>query len=534
MPNQLTKQKTTFPLMMVVMVGVFLQIIQIFRGNSILHDSFHYGEFFASATSIFNDSTLNFHPLIIHGALDFLPALAAKRIFGPESYFLPTYAIYKILNFIAAAYLVLIAYQLTKYKNNQFFLITLTFIAAPFLVGYRDLFLLIALHLFLCILDARFRANQSILLHILFGFIVGLGLFWSYDRGIAGAISLGMATISLLPNHRQPIISLASFVGIVFGMGLFFDAFSFESYLSNIFTLMQTSGKWSYGLQRVPALLTLFVSILNFYLLFILLNESFKAVKFSNSLPILICLGLLSLFMLKIGVNRADLQHIYMSLLIPLLISLYLHDKATSVSRLSTLFIFFSFSLGLLLTIFAKSYPSLIVSTVTVFTLTKYRNEILKKFTKALSGLLIFVCLGFIAAAFFKSDGQYNWLKSLSTLPSNRSSSTEGVIWASDRLKERSVECVFDLSNNGIINGLLHLPSCSRFTYPIYAGPQHEDILIFDLSNALPAAIVYSSTFWSYNIDGQDMKIRFPKLDEFIMKKYTNEVCNHGYCIRHK
>ncbi len=534
MPNQLTKQKTIFPLMMILMVGVFLLGIQIFRGNSILLDPFHHGEFFASVTSLFNDSALNFHPLIIHGALDFLPALAAKRIFGSENYFLPTYAVYKLLNFISAAYLVLIACKLTKNKKNQFFLITLTFIAAPFLVGYRDLFLLIALHLFLYILDARYRVNQSIFLHAIFGFIVGLGLFWSYDRGIAGAISLGIAILSLLPNHRQPIISLASFVGTVFGMGLFFEAFSFESYLSNIFILMQTSGKWSYGLQKVPILLTLFVSILNFYLLFILLSESLKAVNFSDNLPILICLVLLSLFMLKIGVNRADLQHIYMSLWIPLLISLYLHDKTISVSRLSSLFIFFSFSLGLLLTIFAKSYPALIVSAVPVFTLTKYRNEILKKFTKALPGFLIFVCLGFITTAFFKSDGQYNWLKSLSALPSNHSSSTEGVIWASDRLKEHSVECVFDLSNNGVINGLLHLPSCSRFTYPIYAGPQHEDILVSDLSNALPAAIVYSSTFWSYDIDGQDMKIRFPKLDEFIVKKYTNEVCNHGYCIRHK
>lgn len=534
MLNQLTKQKTTLPLTMAVVMGIFLLIIQIFRGNSILFDPFHHGEYFTSAISLFNDSALNFYPLVIHGALDFLPALLAERIFGPENYFLPTYAVYKVLNFISAVYLVLIAYKLIKHKNNQSSLIALTFILAPSLVGYRDLFLLIAFHFFLCILDVRYRVNRSILFHSLFGFIVGLGLFWSYDRGIAGAISLGIATISLLPKYRQPVISLVSFVITVFGMGLFFDVFSFEKYLSDVLTLIQTSGKWGYGLQKVPVFLTLFTLILNFYLLFILLNESLRAVKFSDKLPMLICLGLLSLFMVKIGVNRADLEHIYMSLWIPLLTSFYLHEKTTSVTRLSTLFALILFSLGLCLTIFYKSYPALIVSALPVFTLTRFRNENLEKFTKFLPRLLIFVCFVLITATFFKKDGQYIWLKSLSTLPSNRSSSTEGVIWASDRLKESRVECVFDLSNNGTINGLLHLPSCSRFTYPIYAGSQHENILISDLSAALPAAIVYSSTYWSYNIDGQDMKIRFPKLDEFIVEKYTNEVCNHGYCIRHK
>ncbi len=96
------------------------------------------------------------------------------------------------------------------------------------------------------------------------------------------------------------------------------------------------------------------------------------------------------------------------------------------------------------------------------------------------------------------------------------------------------MECVFDLSNNGVINGLVRRPSCSRFTYPVYAGPHHESILISDLRDASPRALVYSSTYWSYNIDGRDMRKRFPELDKFILKNYPKEECSHGYCVRYK
>lgn len=118
--------------------------------------------------------------------------------------------------------------------------------------------------------------------------------------------------------------------------------------------------------------------------------------------------------------------------------------------------------------------------------------------------------------------------------PSNRLSATDGVVWVSDRLQERAVDCVFDLSNNGIINGLTRRPSCSRFTYPVYAGPDHESILISDLRGASPRALVYSSTYWSYRIDGRNMKKRFPELDKFILENYPDEECNHGYCVRYK
>ena len=44
-------------------------------------------------------------------------------------------------------------------------------------------------------------------------------------------------------------------------------------------------------------------------------------------------------------------------------------------------------------------------------------------------------------------------------------------------------KCVFDLSNNGIINGLINLPSCTKYTYLVYADKRHEENIINQLKN---------------------------------------------------
>lgn len=535
MPSHSNEQKVLLTAIAFV-VGIAALITQIFHGDSILVDPFHYGEYFAAATAIFKDTSVKFHPLTIHGALDYLPAILTEATFGAENYFLPTFAVYKILSFIAAIYLALITYKLTKEKSNQFFLLLATFLAGPFLVGYRDLFLLISVHLFLYVLDAHSKGERKLLLHIIFGFMVGFGLFWSYDRGIAGAVSLGIPTIALLLTNRKPAIALATFGLTVIMMGLFFDFSSPRNYLADVLILLETSGKWSYGLKALPVFLTLFAVAFNFFMLYIMIKDRLKSEKFSNEFPLLIFFGLIGLFMLKIGVNRADLGHVHMSLWIPLLISFYLYEKSAFVTRKDIFYSYILLGLASVITLYFKSFAALIACGISAYALLNAQNTALLRYRNPFLAFLTIICLGLTSLIFMqsRSDGRYSWISTLLELPTNRSSSTAGVVWTADLLKMHSVDCVFDLANNGVINGLLRLPSCSRFTYPIYAGTQHEEILISDLSATAPDAIVYSSSYWSYNIDGSNMKTRFPNLDDFIIQEYKNEVCNHGYCVRYK
>lgn len=535
MPKHSNKIQSKVGLIVVIAVGILALILPIIRGGVVLFDPFHCGEFFAATVGLFSDSNYSSHSITIHGSLDFIPALIAERQWGGNNYFLPTVAIYKFLNLLAAIFLMSIAYQLTKYKSHQWLLLLAVAAAAPLLVGYRDLILLVSIYLFIRIRDCDAGRGLSIFLKIIFGAIVAFGMFWSYDRGIAGALSLGAAVLALLFRNRWYAISLVSFVATVAGLGLFFKVFSIHGYLNNVFILMETSGQWSYGWKRGPVVLTLFAIIYNIASIFLLIRESLQSKSLTEKLPIVLCFIFLSIFMLKIGINRADLEHIYFSLWVPMLVILSLHERNISIKITAGVFIGVILTATIALSISSKSYGLALVVGVFFFSVTRITNENINKFSRTFFALLIVACFSSILYTGVKSfsNGQYAWIKSISSPASNRLSATDGVVWASDRLREHAVECVFDLSNNGVINGLLRRPSCSRFTYPVYAGPNHEAILISDLRDASPSAIVYSSTYWSYSIDGRDMKNRFPKLDEYILKNYPKEECSHGYCVRY-
>ena len=536
MLNHSKKIESRLVLIAAIFLGILALGFSIFRGDASLVDPFHYGEYFAATVGFFRDVNPPFHPLTIHGALDFIPGLFAEHQWGAENYFLPTFAIYKGLNFFAAISLILISYELTRFKKYQWLLLLAVAGVAPLMVGYRDLILLISLYLFLKINNLDAKRDLSIFLQVSFGGIVAFGIFWSYDRGIAGALSLGAAVLVLLFRNRWYAISLVSFVAAAVILGFLFEVFSIGNYLRDIYILIQNSGEWSYGWQRVPVVLAVFAVIFNSTAISLLISEGLKSKSLTERLPIIVCFSFVSVFMLKIGVNRADLQHIYFGCWTPMLITLFLYEKINVLRMQTGILIGAILAASVALMILLKGYGLAVASGILIFTVLKFKNEYCNKLATAYFGLLIASCFGLITYTSVKalSDGQYTWIKSLSSPANNRLTATEGIVWASDRLQEHAVDCVFDLSNNGVINGLLRRPSCSRFTYPVYAGPKHELILISDLKDASPQALVYSSTYWSYYIDGRDMRKRFPTLDKFILKNYPKEECNHGYCVRYK
>jgi hypothetical protein len=89
------------------------------------------------------------------------------------------------------------------------------------------------------------------------------------------------------------------------------------------------------------------------------------------------------------------------------------------------------------------------------------------------------------------------------------------------------------MSNNGVINGITELPSCSRSVYIVYATRAYEASIIGDLMTKKPETIISSTSFWSYAIDGHPMHLRFPELNEFILKNYPVEECKFDYCVRY-
>lgn len=175
---------------------------------SIFDDPFHAGEFFASGTFFTKENNLTFLPYTIHGALDFIPMLLANYTWGENNYFFGTSLIYSLTNATSALLLLLIFLKITPESNYKpFFIILISFSSFNF-VGIRDLFLLFSILSFLHAMQHK----ESILLQLVFGFIVSLGVFWSFDRGIAAVISLGSAIIYLSIYNIKHLYSILSFI----------------------------------------------------------------------------------------------------------------------------------------------------------------------------------------------------------------------------------------------------------------------------------------------------------------------------------
>lgn len=502
------------------------------KGSLILEDPFHEGEFFATTVSYLAIPALPFQALSIHGAVDVMPALLARLGWGDSHYFLPTVALYAALNILAAALLLLIADALSRQRPFHRFLWFALALAAPFFVGYRDVLLLAALYVFLLIQGRPWRLPIATTLRLALGALIAFGMFWSFDRGIACVVALGPPLLVLACKRRLELCVALGFVLTVAVLGLFF---SLGAYLDNVRVLLTTSGQWSYGWRLDALMLSLFAAAISLTSIALALRSAWHERGSLERLAQHCTLILLALITLKIGLNRADVEHVYSALWAPLCLLLSLPRKDLAIGR-GVILLPLLIGVAATLSFIYHSPGFFLITCLMAYAVTPHHDSR----DLRLSHLTLMALISLSAAALLYSTGkhvredQYQWLTHLAAPPDNTSAVTPGVRWAAARLQEQQVDCVFDLSNNGVINGLLNRPSCSRFTYPVYATAAYEPELIDAVSAAAPAVIVYASTFPSYRIDGRDMRERFPQLDSFLLARYPNEICDLGYCVRYR
>jgi MFS family permease len=505
------------------------------KGSLILEDPFHEGEFFATAVSYFGTTAPPFRALSIHGVVDVLPAWLARLIWGDDHYLLPTVALYAVLNILAAALLLLIADELSRQRPWRGTLLLVTALAAGFFVGYRDLILLAALYVFVLLHERPWRVPTATVLRLLLGALLGFGLFWSFDRGIAGAFAFGPPLLILAIKRRSEWWVALGAALTVLGLGLVSGPFSLPGYLDNLRVLLATSAQWGYGWRGEALILSLFAAAIGLFVMALGLRSAWRERRSLERLTLRCVLLLLTVIMLKIGLNRADVEHIYSALWAPLCLLLSLPRKDLQLGR-AVLLLPILIGVGAALTVLQHNLGIFLIACLTAYACTPHQDTR----DLRLSHLTLLALLTLSASALLYShgkhlrEGQYQWLTHLNTLPSNSATLTPGAGWAAARLQERQVGCVFDLANNGVINALLDRPACTRFTYPVYANADYEAELIQALNTTAPSAIVYSTTFPSYRIDGRDMRQRFPQLDAFVLERYPQQVCGLGYCVRYR
>jgi len=200
-------------------------------------DPFHLGEAFAASMGyIFSSQTSQYSQYTIHGAWDVLPTIISLAAFGKNHFIFPTRVIINLCNLFSCFILITISWRLIspnlEKKLEKFIFILVIAFYAPQFVGIRDLFLLVSIFLFLESLKST-RSIYRFILEGLLGLSLAFGIFWSFDRGIVGLVSLGAAILYCLLRYRRFV--LTAFCGVLSIVILQFnDLFSIKIYLENL------------------------------------------------------------------------------------------------------------------------------------------------------------------------------------------------------------------------------------------------------------------------------------------------------------
>jgi len=497
--------------------------------NGVLADPFHSGEYFAALLSLIRQTS--FVPLTIHGAMDYAPGLLSMFLFGKGHYFFATEMGYVLLAFLGAVFLFLL---LLKFDLSGPQLIIAGFLI-PWLVDYRDFSLIIPVWLYFLSVDQKPGARNFIFL-LLLGLAGAFNFYWSANRGLAGAVSIGAALIILSFRDKRYLLPVGVFAAAVAALSFVHPVLALDHYLENLFILAKTSYQWGYGLQRDPVILSIYMALMLTGASALIVHQAAggKTTKTTASACLMV---FLLVFYYQISTYRADFFHIPMGLMACLIGISYWQSIRLKPDRGPAKFecaiLWTLTALTVLVSIFFdQRYGIFLVAFLLMLI-----------FQRAASGrnsrpvLLLILAVFYLAVGFGVGQhavrGAYKWVSHIFTPPPNAALATKPMQWVSGRLIQSKTGCVFDMTNNGIINALADLPACSRFSYIVYADGKFENELIRCLDKTRPTAVVYSTTFWSYSIDGRPMRLRFPDLDRRIRERYPYEKCEYGYCLRY-
>lgn len=512
-------------------------------------DSFHVGEWFASATTLWNDPASS--PLTIHGGWDFIPAIATRWLAGGENYFYPTiYITMSAAPAIAAGMLFLLLARILKSKVTW---ATITFlsvaaIAAPSVdnfAGVRDLFLIATCWLLYEFVTHKESAGYNWLIVLLIT-STSFGVIWSFDRGIAGLITVLTTLLSAAYLEKKAIylkISSLVVIGAISAIAIAQSSGTID-YLDNLSFLIQTSGQWRYPLS----LATIRDSLLAIVFVASTIAATIRADTSGNRIcyyPYWLGITACSLIMLRIVLNRPDMYHLPMAMWSPLILTAYSFSRRNESSNkpspalIAAVFLTVSYY-SMYCAYWALPFPVLAISfSSSLLWLQHFSTATrVRVFLTSLSLWLLFISLtsptrSLVSAAKGVLKGRI--VTPAEYLYSGISYSrvaNKGNAWAAQKIRDSQSKCLLDMTNSGVINAGVDLPACTQISYPVYATKKVEDRLLRQITNMDASAIVYSTEEKQYSLDGKDMKTRLPKVDALLRSKYPVEQCNERYCIR--
>ena len=483
-----------------------------------LEDGFHEGEYLIAVTAI-RDYYLgtSAFPVLVHGAMDFIPALMAGKVAGQE-YLIVWTRLFNTL-IVALCWVVYMDLVRTVLRNHAQRLVLLgAFIALFFFmtnaadtdpvhrqqsfIGTRDLFLMLSIwgtaKAAVCV-----RSFASLVFLILSGLAAALCLYWSYDRGVIAGVWMIMLSLGFIyqRKYKSTAVLLLSYVAGLFLASSIKILGTLAEAINNVLYWVKSSGDvWYMPLKGKMMAIPGAVSLM----LFALLVLAFAVQWVLN--------------------NR---QHRFAPHVMGIMLmqAVFL-TKLYSLPSFPTNHYFVWPSIILLMII----APELTWARILNAQLTNFWREGHGWHAATRGNKILFGALVMLTLSFFSNAVALSALTVRSAVKTHTNMELLDIQrYALDGLVTENLSCVFLWTNEGVLSLFLKKPACTKYAYPVYISRAQEATVLGELKKNPPGLIVYDSPFWSTAIFGRTMKERLPAIDQFINENYVFSKNRHGY-----
>lgn len=471
-------------------------------------DGFHEGEYLGTLWAIrsYLAGAAPF-PLLVHGPMDFIPALLAGSIAGDHSVIVFTRFINTFLAAVAWILfldMILISLRRNEHRYAAGILCCLLFLGMIVVIppdtvehqqaflAIRDIFLIVALWCALRSISTASTISQYLFM-LMAGTATAASLYWAYDRFLAGVVFAAAFAIVLLIQRAWRLL-LALIVGGIAGLlliPLFAPSGSLIENIDNLVYWMKFSGEvWhlSYA-ARAPTLPTALAMVV---LLVIFTkqwhdnssrNRGERSLGFSAGL-----LALQAFFLLKyLNLPRQPNNYYFVWPFILL--------ASTLTFRWPVL----------------RSFDDAAKNCWDAL-----RNE---RPRQQLGVVLVGLCLLAVVTNNMLTTSLLN-VCALSRPPADTDLLPKAARDVANIPSLRAGGCVLLWSNEGVFATALHRPFCTHYMYPIYASRAHEADLLREISAAEPAIVIFNTPFWSMDIYGRNMRERLPAVNRYLQNNY--------------
>lgn len=468
--------------------------------GSELADAFHEGEYLATR-QLFGAGAA---PLLIHGYMDYVPALIAEAVFGSSRLIAGTRLLNIIFGSLAGFAFLGCLLQLARGRSEMSgalliggVLLFSIHLSVGDVIGLhqsspaiRDVFLLFELWY---LTASRPLDRRTDIFGAAAGLVSALGWFWAYNRGIAGIAALvAYGSLTLFVTRRwRP----ACWLGAGFAVGILAcfaaEPAMFAQHVANMLYWQRNGDIWHIALSPMEV------------------GRSAPLVLAGGAI---LALGAITLWRCSMDPERRHLAPRIGALLVAALLT---YIAAFNRADVPHLIFFVPWMVLLAFACWCALTPEPPLSS--------WRTILRERFAlhAALVGLLI---LNFSTSAHGTRAATLgiarNVLALIRGLPRDEEIAQDRLQLAANALRAGGSRCTYVFDSSAVLYHLSGFRPCSSIMIPHYIADENELRVIADLEAANPLLVIGRSNLPNNWLDGVSIAQRLPRLNHWLMRNY--------------